>query len=54
MVANGKTSFFLWLNNTLLYMYATAFFICSSIDGHLGCFHILPIVHSAAMSLKLS
>ena len=31
-------------------MYHT-FFIYSSVNGHLGCFHVLAIVHSAAMNI---
>ena len=27
------------------------FFIYSSVDGHLGCFHVLAIVNSAAMNV---
>ena len=27
------------------------FFIHSSVDGHLGCFHVLDIVKSAAMNI---
>ena len=30
-----------------------SFFIWSSVYGHLGCFHVLAIVNSAAMSIEI-
>ena len=27
------------------------FFICSSVDGYLGCFHVLAVVNSAAVNI---
>ena len=41
--------FFLWPSNIPLYI----FFIRSSVDGHLGCFHGLAIVNSAAVNIVL-
>ena len=38
---------FSWLNNILLCIYLTPFWIHSSVDGRLGCFHILAIVTNA-------
>ena len=30
-----------------------SFFIHSSVDGHLGCFHVLVIVNGAAVNIRI-
>ena len=41
---------FSWLSSIPLYMYHS-FFIHSSVDGYLGCFHLLTIINSASTNI---
>ena len=56
VTANGKFSFFFMVEqySIIYHIYPSthhSFFIHSSVSGHLGCFHVLPIVNSAAVSI---
>ena len=51
VAANDIILFFLWLSSIRLCIYTTFSLIQSSVNGHLGCFHVFPIVNSAAVNI---
>ena len=52
VAVHGIISLFSWLNCVALYI--CIFFIYSSVNGHLGCFHVLIIVSGAAVNIGVS
>ena len=55
IAANDRISFFFMANGSFyIYIYTyiyCIFFIHLSVDGHLGCLHVLGIVNSAAVNI---
>ena len=45
--------YFLWLNKVSLYICTTSSLSISSVNGHLGCFHIFDIVNSVTVNIGL-
>ena len=50
IAANGGITLYLWLSNIPLYIHTYHFLVQSSVDGHVGGFHVLAIINSGAMS----
>ena len=53
VAANGIFPSFLWLSNIPLYVYLPHLLYPFSVDGHLGCFHVLAIVNSTTVSIEV-
>ena len=53
VAANGIISFFFMAEKYSIVSVYTIYFIHSSLDGHIDCFHVLAIVNSAAVKIGM-
>ena len=51
VAANGIITFFLMAESHSIVYIHHIFLIHSSVDGHIGCFHVLAVVNSAAIKV---
>ena len=53
VAVRGIILFFSWLSSIPLYICTTSSFVRSSVDGHVGCLHVLAIVNDADMNIQI-
>ena len=53
VVTNGGFPSFIWINNIPFYKIYLIFFIHSSVNGHLGYFHVLTVVKNAIVNTEV-